>query len=207
MSDRDPFGIGRMVPSQRSQQTLDLMKHVTMEGTGEPVNFITTYTASVDQILSNVRHSVRLMHPQCSPMTQEDPKEPILLLCGGPSLNDFEEQIIERRLHDGAKIVTVNGTYKWARDRGLGPCSLVMADAREENADFIHEARADCSYFLASQCHPKVFAKVQDCPVAIWHCLTFPERESYVRAAVRKRVVATGLVSESLVPFGYPLDA
>ncbi len=179
MSDRDPFNMGReMRPAHHAQQkTLDLMKHVRVESTGEPVNFITSYTATVDEIMANVRHSIRRNLPQCSPMTQTNPKEPIILLCGGPSLNDFEEQIIERHLHEGAKLVTVNGTYRWTLERGLTPAALVMADAREANADFITEGRQDCAYFLASQCHPAVFAKAPEANTAIWHCLTFPERE------------------------------
>lgn len=179
MSDRDPFGMGRqMRPSNGAQaRTLDLMKHVKHETTGEPVNFITSYTSSPDETLANVKASIRLMLPQCQPMTQDNPKDPVILLCGGPSLNDFEDQIIERKLHDGAKLVTVNGTYKWALDRGLGPVSLVMADGRVQNADFIHESRDDCSYFLASQCHPAVFERAPEARTAIWHCLTFPERE------------------------------
>lgn len=178
MSDRDPFGMGRaMRPSTGAQQkTLDLMKHVVHEQTGEPVNFITSFTASPEQILANVRHSIRLPLPQCQPMVQDNPGEPIILLCGGPSLNDFEDEIIERRV-GGSKIVTVNGTYDWALKRNLEPSALVMADAREENADFITEARNNCAYFLASQCHPKVFEKVPEANTAIWHCLTFPERE------------------------------
>ena len=177
MSDRDPFGIGRMAPvTQARGRTLDLMKHVTDQN-GNPINFVTSYTASPQQIVENVRHSIRLGYPQCSPMSQPEPKRPVMLLCGGPSLADHEQDIIDRRKRDGTKIFTVNGTYRWALERDLGPLNLIMADGRAENADFIHEPRADCAYFLASQCHSDVWRRVEGMPVAIWHCLTFPERE------------------------------
>jgi hypothetical protein len=63
----------------------------------------------------------------------------------------------------------MNGAYKHCIDQGIKPSALVIVDPLEHNARFADPIIDDCKYFIASQCHPKVFEKVpkgQDLPLA-----------------------------------------
>jgi hypothetical protein len=85
-----------------------------------------------------------------------------MLLAGGPSLNDFEDEIIQNR-KDGMKLVTVNGAYNWALERGLKPSMQVVADSREFNKRFAkqNELTEETKYLINSSADPSV---LQDLP-------------------------------------------
>lgn len=103
-----------------------------------------------------------------------------MLLAGGPSLNEFEDEIIQKR-QAGMPLITVNGTYQWALDRGLQPSAMVMVDARELNERFITEVVPNCQYLLASQVHPKVYEKIPPEQIVQWHVFYDDESRDYLR--------------------------
>lgn len=92
-----------------------------------------------------------------------------MILGGGPSLNDFEDEIIKRRLIDGTKLITLNGTYQWALARGLTPSAQVIVDARLHNARFTKPVVADCRYLIGSQCDPSVLQGLPQDRTYLWH--------------------------------------
>lgn len=118
-------------------------------------------------VVENVRASISKGYRELAPHQPHDAE--YMLLAGGPSLNDFEDEIVRKREHLGMPLITVNGTYQWALDRGLKPSAHVMVDAREFNERFIPKVVDDCQYMLASQVHPKVFEKVPHDQVVLWH--------------------------------------
>jgi hypothetical protein len=116
----------------------------------------------VKNIIENAKFEAhRVQH--CDP--QDDP---IMLLCGGPSLNDFEEEILEN-YHNGTKVITMNGSYSWALERGITKVNQCMLDARPFNARFVQPPQNDCLYFIASQCDPSVFASLPMDRTFMWH--------------------------------------
>lgn len=96
------------------------------------------------------------------------PDAECMILCGGPSLNDFEKDIREKR-EAGMPLITINGTYGWALERGLTPSALVMVDSRALNARFVTEIVPNCRYMLSSQVHPDVYAKIPKEQIVQWH--------------------------------------
>lgn len=119
-----------------------------------------------DVCLANMRTNLQRGYSEIRPYEQNDFE--VVLLAGGPSLNDHVEEIKALRAA-GAKLVTVNNTYKWALDHGLTPSALVMVDAREHNKRFASPVIADCWYFMASQVHPTVLEGLPFDKVILWH--------------------------------------
>lgn len=66
-------------------------------------------------------------------------------------------------------MVTINGTYNQAIERGLKPSAQVIVDAREFNKKFVVPSVDICKYLIASQAHP---ATIDACPkdqTFLWH--------------------------------------
>lgn len=123
--------------------------------------------------LENMRTNMARGLPEVSPHQQNDFE--VVLLAGGPSLNDHVDEI-RALCEGGAKLITVNATYQWAFEHSLRPNAMVMVDAREHNNRFVEPIHEKCTYFMASQVHPTVLDKLlapqlaQNNPrVMLWH--------------------------------------
>lgn len=104
---------------------------------------------------------------------------PVMILAGGPSMNDYVGEIIEKR-KNGMKLVTVNNAYNWALEHSLEPSAQIMVDAREFNKRFISRVVPDCKYMLASQCHPAVFESIPKEQVWMWHSALSEDLVRYI---------------------------
>lgn len=116
-----------------------------------------------DQIKKNIRRQL--------PQVAYYPPAPYLsmLLCGGPSLNKYRAEVLYRRIQQGWKLFTVNGTYNWALDQGLLPSVQIIMDARPLNAEFVRQPIHSCKYMLCSQVHGDVFDALKGYDVHLWH--------------------------------------
>jgi len=94
----------------------------------------------------------------------------VMILAGGPSLAEYEDEIRTKRAL-GIKAVTLNAAYGWALERGLGPVTTVVMDARPFNARFVQPIRQDCTYLIASQCDPSVLVGLPPDRTYIWHTM------------------------------------
>jgi hypothetical protein len=73
---------------------------------------------------------------------------------------------------EGAKVVTVNGAYHWCIDHNIFPTAQIVLDAKPSTARFVSPAIPRCTYVIASQCHPDVWAEVAGrARVVIYHAL------------------------------------
>jgi precorrin-6B methylase 2 len=118
------------------------------------------------KVLENVRTNIAAGWAQVEPHQTNDVE--VMILGGGTSLNKYEDEI--RRLRaDGAKLVTLNGTYLWALDRGLTPSAQIMVDARPFNARFTKPVVDHCKYLIASQCDPSVLEGLPKDRTLLWH--------------------------------------
>jgi hypothetical protein len=124
------------------------------------------------EIIENVRRNIRRHLPQVQPFAPQEGT--ILLVCGGPSLKDFEEEIKEKQ-KEGCKVATVNGTHNWCWERDITVGAHVMVDSRAFNARFVDPPHKETRYLIASQCHPSVFDILVDNDVWIWHGISVPE--------------------------------
>lgn len=91
-----------------------------------------------------------------------------MILGGGPSLNQFVDEIKQKR-EEGVKLITLNGSYNWALEHGLTPSAQIMVDARPFNARFSKPVVEKCVYLIASQCHPSVLEGLPREQTYLWH--------------------------------------
>ncbi len=115
-----------------------------------------------DNVIANIKGDWK----QVSPHEANDLE--VLLLGGGPSLKDFEQDIRDRHAK-GAKIVTLNGAYNWCMERGIGPVTQIMVDARPFNARFVKPISDKNMYLIASQCDPAVLEGLPKERTYLWH--------------------------------------
>lgn len=118
------------------------------------------------QILANVQANLDRGLPEVEPHETNDFE--IMILGGGPSLKQFEAEIIEKR-KAGMPLITLNGAYNWALERGLEPSAQIIVDAREVNVKFCQPHVDKCRYLIASQVSPKVLDALPTDQVLLWH--------------------------------------
>lgn len=124
------------------------------------------------RILDNVRKNCAKGYTQAMPHSRTN--QEAMLLCGGPSLNDFTDDIIAKRAA-GMPLICTNGTYEWALSKGLKPSVMIVVDGRDFNARFVNEVVPTCRYLFASQCSPELFAKVPADQIVMWHSVLADE--------------------------------
>lgn len=129
--------------------TLNVLEGVSLSG-----------KINVDEVelLANVRAAIRRPYPQVRP--QPPNHERVVLVGGGPSLTETLPELVDL-IQDGAKLVTVNGSYQWCLRQNLSPRTQVVMDARASNARFLEPAIKRCNYLLASQCAPETWDAVE----------------------------------------------
>lgn len=118
------------------------------------------------QVIDNVKANIAGPWLNITPHETNDME--VMILGGGPSLNEHLEEIRQKRT-DGVKLVTLNGTYNWALEHGLTPSATVVVDAREFNERFTHPVVDACKYLISSQVHPKVLEGLPTERTYLWH--------------------------------------
>jgi SAM-dependent methyltransferase len=126
----------------------------------------TVLNVSDDTVTKHIRANLEAGYEEVQPYAVQD--VPLMILAGGPTLSDFEDEIIERR-KAGEFLVTVNNTHQWCRERGIEPSMHIMCDAREFNKRFVDPPFERTRYLIASQCHPSVAASLPKDNVRLWH--------------------------------------
>lgn len=122
--------------------------------------------ASDDFIKANVEKNLEANWQEIQPHQTNDME--VMILGGGPSLTGQLETIKQLRA-EGAKLITLNGTYNWAIDNGLTPSAQIMVDSREFNARFTKPVVDGCKYLISSQCHPSVLEGLPKDRTYMWH--------------------------------------
>ena len=136
--------------------------------TGQDVVEAGALNTEETEIIENVRHNTAQDWTQVVPHEANDFE--CMILGGGPSLGDFEDEI-KRNRADGVKLITLNGSYNWAIAHGLTPSAQIVVDARPFNARFTKPVVDGCRYLIASQCHPSVFEGLPPDRTFIWHTM------------------------------------
>jgi SAM-dependent methyltransferase len=134
----------------------------------------------LDKILENIKTNIQ--GPWQLLVPHEVQNTEIMLIAGGPSLNDYADEIIKLR-NQGMPMVTTNGTYNWAIANGLKPSMQMIIDSRAFNKRFLQPILPECKYFLASQCDPVLFEDMPPEQTWIWHPLN-PQGEDRLAAKI-----------------------
>lgn len=130
----------------------------------EGVEFHGAVNVPEERLLDNVRSAIHRPYPQIRPQAANYDR--IALVGGGPSLDSTEDELVQL-IKEGAKLVTVNGSYQWCLERNLIPKTQIVMDARASNARFVEPYTPGCRYILASQCAPETWDAVADRP-EVW---------------------------------------
>lgn len=132
-----------------------------------------------DIVEAQTKTNIEADWAQVTPHERQDRE--IVLLAGGPSMRDHFDEIKELRAA-GCALVTMNGAYGWAIDRGLVPSAQIVLDAREFNSRFVQPQVATCKYLIASQVHPNTLAGLPKDRTLLWHSGISDANEALVRA-------------------------
>jgi len=124
-----------------------------------------------EKIKENIVTNLKRDLPQVWPHKEQDTV--VALVAGGPSLVDTLDELKEVQAN-GGKVVALANTVKTLLDHGIKPSAQVLLDAKPNNENFIHDVEG-CTYFVASQCDPAVFDKLEGQRVLIWHAMNSTE--------------------------------
>jgi len=119
-----------------------------------------------EQIVENIRANSKLGIQSIQPHEKQETE--IMLLGGGPSLNEFKDEIIEQR-EAGMPLITTNGAYNWAIRNGMRPSLQMIIDARSFNKKFLEPVVDDCKYFIASSADPSLLDGMPKDRTYFWH--------------------------------------
>lgn len=120
-----------------------------------------------DTIKQNILANLRLGLQEIVPH-ETQPDAEVILLAGGPSLNDFKDEIYARA-KAGMPVVTMNGTYNWARQHGILPAATVVLDGRPFNRRFLRPVTPGCKYLMCSQVDPSLLEAIPREQTWLWH--------------------------------------
>lgn len=112
-------------------------------------------------------------------------KEPIAVVCYGPSLNETWEEIKKFKY-----IISGSGSHKFLLERGIVPTWHVEVDPRAHKAELIGPPHKDVEYLIASCCHSKVLDLLEGHNVKLWH--VFATEEESMRILPQGEWAITG---------------
>ena len=139
---------------------------VTAYANGEDYAANAQLNVGEDEVRANVLANLDAGYREIEPCPERE--ETLLVLAGGPSLNDHKDEIIARR-KAGEFVVAVNNTHQLCREWGIEPSITIVCDAREFNKRFVENPFPRTKYLIASQCHPSVAASLPREQVLLFH--------------------------------------
>lgn len=142
------------------------MIYCTAWAKGEDIVDAGVLNITVEQVRKNAETNLSGQWRDIGPHEPNDTE--LAILGGGPSLAIFEDEIRQLR-GTGVSLITLNGVYNWAHEKGLFPVNQFVVDARPHNARFTKPIDARNQYFIASQCDPAVLEGLPQERTFLWH--------------------------------------
>lgn len=130
-----------------------------------------------DQVKANIKANLEAGWTLVAPFEKQDVE--VILLGGGPSLNEYEDEIRQKR-EAGAKLFTTNGAYNWCIERGIKPSAQIVVDGRAFNKRFLEPVMDEVKYLVASQCDPEAIAHLPKDRTLLWHSVADEESLKYI---------------------------
>lgn len=124
-----------------------------------PIKF---YESQSPEDMQRLDENVRINRTKGIPIFQPDTpkKEPILILSGGPSLNQFGHEI----LGFNGPVMAIGQVHKWCIEHAVPFDMAVFSDPRERTIDYIEQIHPAAKYFAASHCPPEMVTRLMDAP-------------------------------------------
>ncbi len=158
----------------------------------EPIFSKTVLNTEISLVEEHIRTNLKRGLPHSPPAQPHDLE--ICIVAGGASLS---RQIgnIRKAKRRGASVMAVNGTHNFLIKQGIVPSALIVMDSREDdrNLEMVSRPHEDVTYFLASQCDPRLFDAVADHQCFIWHsAASLPWAELFDEADVEHPLMQGG---------------
>ncbi len=166
-----------------------------MEAGGE-ISFDIRTPLPDDTIERHVRHALTLGLPELRDF--EYPwGDDLSVIASGPSA---------KHATLGGKTLAINGALKLFTEKKIAPTYWIACDPQELVADFLDEIPAMTVYLVASKCHPKVFERLKDRTVLLWHVHDTPTAKLLEdRFPVARAVSVTICAFEVMARLGWRL--
>lgn len=113
-----------------------------------------------------IKLSVARVHARIPERDPQDVRrDPVAVVCYGPSLNDTWEKIREFKY-----VITCSGAHSFLIKRGIVPSWHVAVDPLPRNTvELIGPPYPGVEYLIGSPCHPDVFDHLEGYDVKLWH--------------------------------------
>lgn len=92
-----------------------------------------------------------------------------VLVCYGPTLNQFMPELRQYAQDEQSDIVSVSGAHDWLIRNGIKPRYHIECDPRPHKADNIAKPIDGVTYLIASVASPVLFDKLEGGDVVLWH--------------------------------------
>lgn len=79
----------------------------------------------------------------------------------GPTIKHTHKELV-------GDVIAINSAISYLLDVGIVPRFALLWDGTEIVENFARP-HPDITYLVASRCHPKVFERLKDCKVVVWH--------------------------------------
>lgn len=97
----------------------------------------------------------------------------------GPTIKETHKELV-------GDVIAINSAISYLLDVGIVPKFGLLWDGAEIVEQFARP-HPDITYLVASRCHPKVFERLKDCKVIVWHA---GGDHDIVEVMVRPEVIA-----------------
>lgn len=112
---------------------------------------------------------VKLVPPNVPVYNEVGTKSGRVVICAaGPSTLEMLP-LIKARKAEGVPICAVKGVANVLIENGVVPDYAVFMDSQENQARFFDKPHPDVTYYIASNCHPKVFDALTGFKCVQWH--------------------------------------
>lgn len=117
-----------------------------------------------DDALANIRASKERGLPFISEMAE--PHDGVMAIVGnGPSLTETFEELRDKDWF----ILSVNGAHDFLIERGIEPDGWAFIEVDRWGEPLCVLPSRQCTYYIASQCHPEIFESLSDRNIVLWH--------------------------------------
>lgn len=86
---------------------------------------------------------------------------PCSIVGAGPTIKETHKELV-------GDVIAINSAISYLLDVGIVPKFGLLWDGTEIVEKFARP-HPDITYLVASRCHPKVFERLKDCKVVVWH--------------------------------------
>lgn len=116
---------------------------------------------TVDKLLEYIRHNVSTVDydPLYSGPYDE---RTFVMICGGPSLEDYLDEIREKSKNPDCLVVCSNMTANYLYDNDIVPAVHFILDPQEKKKYDVMRARPEVEYWINAACNPRVFQELAD---------------------------------------------